>query len=199
MRFRNQPDPKIASRDNLQQFRLVNSNLFSHCNQSSRDSETILMGTWPEDLRLRKLGSVSPVYPGVPTFDFGRLSFSFLEYPKSQIFSSGRRPPSSNVFSSLMSRFTTPICDNQHHFELQRNEDIASKASVHWQLVGCAKDLMAVVQAYDELLKEPPCLQSTRARVYMLSVECKVSAFKRTGSSTTSSPSPQPLPSLLSA
>ena len=77
------------------------------------------------------------MYPGVPTFDFGRLSFSCFEYPKSQIFNRGRRLPSRRVFcgcrrrhaylvqpnvnatetklcsrmptSSLISRFTMPI------------------------------------------------------------------------------------------
>ena len=54
------------------------------------------------------LAWLAPVYPGVPTLDLGTLSLSFLEYPKSQIFSSGRLLPSSSVFSSFISRFTTP-------------------------------------------------------------------------------------------
>ncbi len=56
----------------------------------------------------------APVYPGVPTFDFGRLSFSCFEYPKSQIFNRGRRLPSSRVF-----------CEHrqQHAHEVQPNVD----------------------------------------------------------------------------
>ncbi len=51
----------------------------------------------------------APVYPGVPTRDLGTLSFCrCFEYPKSQIFISGRLLWSSSVFSSFMSRFTTP-------------------------------------------------------------------------------------------
>ena len=51
----------------------------------------------------------TPVYPGVPTFDFGRLSWSLLQYPKSVIFTSGLGLPSRSVFSSFMSRLATPI------------------------------------------------------------------------------------------
>ena len=51
----------------------------------------------------------SPVYPGVPTLDLGRLSFEALQYPKSVILTRGLGDASSRVFSSLMSLFTTPI------------------------------------------------------------------------------------------
>jgi len=53
----------------------------------------------------------APVYPGVPTFDFGKLSFSCFEYPKSQIFNRGRRLPSRRVFCECRRQHVSKCSD----------------------------------------------------------------------------------------
>ncbi len=81
-----------------------------------------------------------------------------LEYPKSQIFSSGRGLPSNNVFSSLISRLATPC---QEIGDSGVSTDCQKTGQANLLLIQAnynAYHAMQVVDANNQLLKEPPCL-----------------------------------------